>query len=106
PLAGVRILDFTQFEAGTSATQLMGWFGAEVIKVELPGSGDQSRAASSDKAGVDSWYFTMLNNNKKSITLDVKHPDGAALLHRLVSISDVVIQNWAPGTAERIGVGY
>jgi len=106
PLEGVRVIDFTHFEAGTSATQLLAWFGAEVIKVEPPHSGEQGRSASADVKGLDSFYFLMLNANKKSMTLNMKNDEGQAIFWKLVEKADVVIQNWGPGQAEKFGVSY
>lgn len=104
-LAGVRVLDLTQFEAGPSCTQSLAWLGAEVIKVEGRG-GDQSRAASSDRPGVDSVYFITLNANKKSLTCDLKSDRGKALFSDLIKKADVLVENFAPGTIERLGFDY
>jgi formyl-CoA transferase len=105
-LAGVRVVDLTQFEAGTSCTEALAWLGAEVIKVEQPGRGDQGRAASSELPGADSYYFLLLNANKRSITCNLKHPRGRELLCRLIEQSDVFIENFGPGVIERLGFGY
>jgi formyl-CoA transferase len=105
-LAGVRVVDLTQFEAGTSCTETLAWLGAEVIKVEEPRRGDQGRGASSEKAGVDSYYFLLLNANKRSVTCNLKDPRGRELLCRLIEQADVFIENYSPGTIERLGFGY
>ena len=81
-LAGVRVIDLTQFEAGTSCTETLAWLGADVIKVEQPGGGDQGRQLLSDEQGVDSYYFMLLNANKRSVTCNLKEERGKALLAR------------------------
>ena len=105
-LAGVRVVDLTQFEAGPSATQVLAWLGAEVIKVEPPGTGEQSRATSAEGPGMDSPYFLLLNANKKSVTCNLKHEKGRALLCELIAKSDVFVENFGPGTIERLGFDY
>jgi formyl-CoA transferase len=105
-LAGVRVIDLTQFEAGTSCTETLAWLGADVIKVEEPTSGDQGRSASSDRPDADSYYFMLLNANKRSVTCNLKHPRGRELLCKLIEQGDVFIENFAPGVIERLGFGY
>jgi len=105
-LDGVRILDFTHVQSGPTCTQLLAWFGADVIKVERAGVGDVTREQLRDIPGVDSLYFTMLNHNKRSITLDTKHPKGKAVLERLVKRCDVLVENFAPGALDRMGFPY
>ncbi len=105
-LAGVRVVDLTQFEAGTSCTETLAWLGADVIKVEQPGSGDQGRQLSTDQPGVDSYYFMLLNANKRSVTCNLKEERGKALLRALIEHGDVFVENFAPGAIERLGFGY
>jgi formyl-CoA transferase len=105
-LEGVRILDFTHVQSGPTCTQLLAWFGADVIKVERPGTGDITREQLRDIPDVDSLYFTMLNHNKRSITLNTKHPRGKAILERLVKHCDVLVENFAPGVLERMGFSW
>jgi formyl-CoA transferase len=105
-LDGVRILDFTHVQSGPTCTQLLAWFGADVIKVERPGAGDITRGQLRDVPNVDSLYFTMLNHNKRSITLDTKHPKGKEVLERLIKTCDVLVENFAPGVLDRMGFGW
>src|SRR5437660_69008 len=105
-LAGIRVVDLTQFEAGPSCTETLAWLGADVIKIEPPGRGEQGRAASTDRPGIDSYYFLLLNANKRSVTLNLRHPEGAALLRRLVADADVMVENLGPGSVERLGFDY
>jgi formyl-CoA transferase len=102
-LDGVRILDFTHVQSGPTCTQLLGWLGADVIKVERAGVGDITRGQLRDIPDVDSLYFTMLNHNKRSITLDTKNPSGKAVLEKLVKRCDVLVENFAPGVLDRMG---
>src|SRR6266852_557033 len=96
-LTGVRILDFTHVQSGPTCTQLLAWFGADVIKVERPGVGDITRGQLQDVPNVDSLYFTMLNHNKRSITFDSKSKQGMKVLERLVKNCDALVENFAPG---------
>ena len=105
-LAGVKVLDLTHFEAGTSATETLAWLGADVVKVENPIGGDHGRLASTDIPGVDSYYFMMLNANKRSVTCNLKSERGAEILRKLIAEADVFIENYAPGAIERLGFGY
>ena len=102
-LDGVRILDFTHVQSGPTCTQLLAWFGADVIKVEKSGVGDITREQLRDVPGADSLYFTMLNHNKRSITLDTKTEHGKQVLERLVKHCDVLVENFAPGALDRMG---
>ena len=102
-LDGVRILDFTHVQSGPTCTQLLAWLGADVIKVERAGAGDITREQLRDIEGVDSLYFTMLNGNKRSITLDTKKPEGKTVLEKLVKHCDVLVENFAPGALDRMG---
>src|SRR3954465_14117381 len=102
-LDGVRILDFTHVQSGPTCTQLLAWLGADVIKVERPGVGDITRGQLRDIPNVDSLYFTMLNHNKRSITVDSKHPKGKELVEPLIKICGVMVENFAPGALDRMG---
>src|SRR5580692_1634043 len=102
-LKGVRILDFTHVQSGPTCTQLLAWFGADVIKVERPGVGDITRGQLQDIPKVDSLYFTMLNHNKRSITIDARNPKGKEILEGLVKTCDVMVENFAPGALDRMG---
>jgi len=105
-LSGVVVLDLTQFESGTVCTETLAWLGADVIKLERPGSGEQGRSSSVDQRGVDAYHFILVNANKKSITIDLKHPDGRALVRKLIEHVDVFVENFRPGTIERLGFDY
>src|ERR687883_390879 len=102
-LEGVRILDFTHVQSGPTCTQLLAWFGADVIKVERPGVGDITRGQLQDIPNVDSLYFTMLNHNMRSITLDTKNPKGKEVLTELIKKCDVLVENFGPGVLDRMG---
>jgi formyl-CoA transferase len=102
-LEGVRILDMTHVQSGPTCTQLLAWFGADVIKVERPGVGDITRGQLRDIPDVDSLYFTMLNGNKRSVTLNTKTEKGKAIFTKLIEECDVMVENFAPGALERMG---
>lgn len=105
-LEGVKILDFTHVQSGPTCTQLLGWFGADVIKVERPGVGDATRGQLQDIPDVDSLYFTMLNHNKRSVTLNSKSDRGKEILTRLIEECDVMVENFAPGALDRMGFSW
>jgi formyl-CoA transferase len=102
-LDGIRVLDMTHVQSGPTCTQLLAWFGADVIKVELPGRGDITRGQLRDKPNVDSLYFTMLNCNKRSITLNTKNEKGKEIFRKLIRACDVMVENFAPGALDRQG---
>src|SRR5207248_2761833 len=105
-LKGVRVVDLTQFEAGPTCTEALAWLGAEVVKIENPRSGDPGRQVTGSTGNNDSFYFKILNANKKSATVDLKTPRGVELVKELVKKADVFAENLAPGTIERLGLGY
>ncbi|MGH7917182.1 MAG: CoA transferase [Candidatus Binataceae bacterium] len=105
-LAGVKVLDLTQFEAGTSCTEMLAWLGADVIKLEPPKMGEQGRWILTEKPGVDSHYFMLLNTNKRSITLNLKSPHGREMFLDLVKQVDILSENYSLGTLEGLGLGY
>ena len=106
PLNGIKIIDFTHVQAGPACTQLLAWFGADVIKVERPGAGDVTRSQLRDIPNVDALYFTMLNSNKRSLSLDTKKPEGKAILEKLINESDVLVENFGPGALDRMGFSW
>ncbi len=106
PLAGVKVIDFTQVMLGPCCTQLLGDYGADVIKIERPGAGDLSRTSIVDPLGLDNPVFLSLNRNKRSIALDVRSPQGKQVVYDLVRDADVVVNNFRPGVMDRLGFGY
>src|ERR1700740_1175901 len=102
-LEGVRVLDLSHVQAGPTGTQLLAWMGADVIKVEMPGRGDITRGQMQDVKGADSLYFTMLNSNKRSITVNLKSPKGRKVIEELVCRSDIIVENFGPGVLDRQG---
>jgi formyl-CoA transferase len=105
-LDGVRVVDMTHVQSGPSSTQMLGYLGADVIKVEVPGRGDITRGQLRDVPGVDSLYFTMLNGNKRSVTLNMKSPGGKEVFERLVGGADILVENFGPGTMDRLGYSW
>ena len=102
-LEGVRVLDMTHVQAGPVCTQLLAWMGADVIKIEQPGRGDVTRSQLRDLPDVDSLYFTMLNCNKRSVTLNMKSDEGKEIFRKLVDRSDILVENFGPGVMDRLG---
>ena len=105
-LQGIRIIDMTHNQAGPACTQILAWLGAEVIKLEQPGKGDESRVNARDIPDADSIFYLQLNANKKSLTLNLKTPDGKALFRKLIAQCDVLVENFSPGALDRLGLGY
>jgi crotonobetainyl-CoA:carnitine CoA-transferase CaiB-like acyl-CoA transferase len=105
-LAGLKILDLTQFEAGPSCTEALAWMGADVVKVENPGSGDPGRTTGRTDPGKDALYFLQYNSGKRSIAINLKDPKGLQIVKDLAKSADVMIENFAPGAIERLGLGY
>jgi formyl-CoA transferase len=103
PLEGIKIIDFTHVQAGPACTQLLAWYGADVIKVERPGSGDVTRNQLRHVKDADALYFTMLNSNKRSLTLDTKTAEGKEVLTKLIKESDILVENFGPGALDRMG---
>ena len=105
-LAGIKVVDLTQFEAGTSITETLAWLGADVIKVENPVGGEQGRNASSERKDADSYYFMLLNANKRSVTLNLKDQRGKQMLRDMIAKADIFAENFAPGAIEKLGFSY
>ncbi len=103
PLEGIKVIDFTGVQAGPACTQLLAWFGADVLKVERPGVGDVTRHQLRDIPDLDALYFTMLNSNKRSLELDTKTPEGKEIMEKLIREADVLVENFAPGALDRMG---
>ncbi|MFH9090914.1 formyl-CoA transferase [Streptomyces sp. NPDC017673] len=106
PLTGIKVIDFTGVQAGPACTQMMAWFGADVLKVERVNGGDVTRHQLRDIPDVDALYFTMLNSNKRSLAIDTKTPEGEAVMEKLIRDADVLVENMAPGALDRMGLSW
>ena len=104
-LSGVRVVDLSQYDAGTSCAEFLAWLGADVVKIESP-AGGSGRYATTERPGVDSYDFILLNANKRSVTCDLESERGKDSLSKLIANADVVVENMVPGAAERLGFGY
>ena len=105
-LQGVKVIDFTQFEAGPSCTEALAWLGAEVVKIENPNRGDPGRRLQPNQPDTDPYYFHMFNANKKSVAINLKSPEGLDLAKKMIRQADVMMENFAPGAIERMGLSY
>jgi len=105
-LTGIRVVDLTNNQAGPSCGQMLAWLGADVIKVEEPGRGDVARYSQQDRPGADALFFLAFNANKRSLTLNLKHPGGQEVFRALLRTADVLLENFGPGVIERLGFGY
>src|SRR5712691_6058549 len=105
-LDGITVLDLTRVLSGPYCTMLLADMGARVIKIEQPGKGDDTRAWGPPFLGGESAYFLSINRNKESVTLDFKNPQGRAVLEQLIARSDVLVENFRPGTLDKIGLDY
>ncbi|GAB1340577.1 formyl-CoA transferase [Streptomyces sp. E-15] len=106
PLTGIKVIDFTGVQAGPACTQMMAWFGADVLKVERVDGGDVTRHQLRDIPDVDALYFTMLNSNKRSLAIDTKTPEGEEIMEKLIQDADVLVENMAPGALDRMGLSW
>jgi formyl-CoA transferase len=105
-LKGIRVVDFAQFEPGTSCTETLAWMGAEVVKIENPKSGDPRRSLQPGRPDNGPYYFFMFNANKKSVTINLKTTRGLEIVRELLKKADATVENMAPGAIERLGLGY
>src|SRR5436853_1997894 len=106
-LEGIRVIDFTHDQAGPSCTQMLAWLGADVIKIERPPHGDRARRLwNADNPNIDSFFFLLLNSNKRSTVVNLRTEDGKEIARRLIREADIVAENLGPGVMERLGLGY
>ena len=105
-LTGIRVVDLTNNQAGPSCGQMLAWLGADVVKVEEPEKGDVARHVLKDRDDADSLFFVSFNGNKRSLTLNLKHPRGKEVFRALLGAADVLLENFGPGVLERLGFGY
>jgi formyl-CoA transferase len=106
PLTGTKVIDFTGVQAGPACTQMLAWFGADVLKVERVDGGDVTRTQLRDIPDVDALYFTMLNSNKRSLAINTRTPEGLAVMERLIRDADILVENFAPGAMDRMGLSW
>src|ERR1700687_4009447 len=106
PLDGIKVIDFTGVQAGPACTQMLAWFGADVLKVERTTGGDVTRHQLRDIPDVDALYFTMLNSNKRSLAIDTKTAEGKQVMEKLIGEADVLVENFAPGAMDRMGLSW
>ena len=106
PLSGIKVIDFTGVQAGPACTQMLAWFGADVLKVERPSGGDVTRNQLRDVPDLDALYFTMLNSNKRSLAINTKAPEGREVMEKLIRQADVLVENFAPGAMDRMGLSW
>lgn len=106
PLKGIKVVDFTNVQSGPSCTQMLAWLGAEVVKIERPGSGDATRNELQFDPDCPSYYFLQLNSDKKSLTLDAATPDGKEILTKLIKGADIFVENLHPGAMDKLGFSW
>ena len=106
PLTGIKVIDFTGVQAGPACTQMLAWFGADVLKVERTNGGDVTRNQLRDIPDTDALYFTMLNSNKRSLAINTKTPEGLEVMEKLIREADVLVENFAPGAMDRMGLSW
>ncbi|MEV6055031.1 formyl-CoA transferase [Streptomyces sp. NPDC052107] len=106
PLSGIKVIDFTGVQAGPACTQMLAWLGADVLKVERPAGGDVTRNQLRDLPDVDALYFTMLNSNKRSLAINTKSPEGRDVMEKLIRQADILVENFAPGAMDRMGLDW